>query len=169
MVKGLSVSALALAVGLFGAGRLSAQSAPRQLICKDGTVTNVTRGALACFKHGGIDQQATVRAEQGQYGVYPNNGNGGNRGVYGGANDGSSRGVYDGRNGTGSNRAERAGRGRRHHEKWDRKHDRDRDDARDRDDDRNRNDDRRGQNNGRRTHGANGNRNGAVGRYDNRR
>jgi len=142
MLKGFAVSALALAVGLAAAPRLSAQSAPQRLVCKDGTVTT-GKDVLTCFRHGGVDKQATARMEQGQYGVYPNTGRTGSsdtRGVYGG-------GVYDGVNGTRTTRARRDERRAHKH------HDDDRRDARrDRDDD---DDQGRGRSN--------------RGRYDNRR
>lgn len=100
MFKNMGVSTLAfaaaVAVGLAAAPRLSAQSVPQRLICKDGTVTSTARGAMACFGHGGIDQQASERSQRGPTGVYPNGGTAGTRGVYGSSTGGSTRGVYRG-------------------------------------------------------------------------
>jgi len=115
MLKGFSVVALALAVGLTAAPRLSAQSASKRLVCKDGTVTN-TGDLKLCFTHGGVDEQATQQARTGQTTVRPvvrtgtpsspsAPGTPATRGVYGGTTGGTStRGVYDGRTTTRSER-----------------------------------------------------------------
>src|SRR4051812_37473575 len=108
MLKGLSLSALALAVGLVTAPRLSAQSAAKVLICKDGVATSTSQGALACLHHGGIDKQASINAQPGGSGVYGNtgaSGTSGDRGVYEPATNGSERGVYNGGVVNGSNRS----------------------------------------------------------------
>jgi hypothetical protein len=108
MLKGLSLSALALAVGLVAAPRLSAQSAAKVLVCKDGSMSSTSQGTFACLKHGGIDQQASINAQRGGYGVYGNtgaNGSSRNRGVYQPTTNGSERGVYNGGVVNGSNRS----------------------------------------------------------------
>lgn len=133
MFRALSVSALAFAVGLVVVPRLSAQSAPQRFVCEDGTVSSSSLGAWACLHHGGVDQQATLSAQRGGYGVYGNtgvNGTSGNRGVYDGTANGSNRSVYNGGVANGSTRSvydrdgNRSSNANGNH-RWDRDRDRD--------------------------------------------
>lgn len=175
MFKAFAVSSLALAVGVVAAPRLSAQSVPQRLICQDGMITSTARGALACFGHGGINQQASTQAEQnGRYGTYPNAGTGTARGVYnGGVATGSNRGIYNGGVGANSSRGVYDGTdaNRRDDDRWDRRRHRDddRDREREREYDRKRDDDRRDRGNVSRERNSNGGTTGMPGRYDTRR
>ena len=103
----LGFIAAAVAIGLAAAPELFAQTRTEVLVCRDGQVTTTQYGARACDRHGGIDQNATLRARRtvyGQSGVY----NGSERGVYNGngsvygngtTGNNSDRGIYNGNGG----------------------------------------------------------------------
>jgi hypothetical protein len=93
MKRVFGLSALALAIGVIAAPGVQAQTSSSMLVCRDGQVTSTQSGA--CDRHGGIDQQATVRARQGAV----NGTTGSNRGIYNGSTNGSvngQRGIYNG-------------------------------------------------------------------------
>lgn len=101
----LGFIAAAVAIGLAAAPELFAQSRYEVLVCRDGQVTSTQYGSRACDRHGGIDQNPTLRARRnvyGQNGVYDGNERGvynGNGSVYGIHGTNSDRGVYNGNSG----------------------------------------------------------------------
>jgi len=104
----LGFIAAVVAIGLAAAPELFAQTRTEVFVCRDGQATSTRYGARACDRHGGIDQNATLRARRTVYsqnGVY----NGNERGVYNangsvygtnGANGTSGdRGIHNGNSG----------------------------------------------------------------------
>ena len=91
----ISMSAVALAIGLMAAPQLFAQRRAELLVCRDGHVTSTRYGDEACRRHRGIDREATMRARRnaanGMYGA---------NGVY---VPNAQRGVYTGKYPTGAN------------------------------------------------------------------
>jgi hypothetical protein len=86
------MSAVALAIGLFAAPQLFAESRSELLVCRDGHVTSTRFGDEACRRHHGVDREATRRARrEAEYR---------NRGVYA---PNTQRGVYTGRYPNGAN------------------------------------------------------------------
>src|ERR1700761_4204537 len=98
MNKGLSVSALAIALGLSAVSVASAQTRTSVMVCRDGTTLPAASTTVPCILHGGYDQGATARGQQrGVYGSTNVNGTYGSRGIYQGTTtNGQTRGIYQG-------------------------------------------------------------------------